>query len=82
MQLLSGRQRVAAASLLKKRDALWAGTRMMPDDPAYRLWYDLVCSEVRRLGVIDPDQIKEFCDRAGVPADVAIPLGAARANAA
>ena len=82
MQLLNGRQRVAAASLLKKRDALWASTPMMPDDPAYKLWYDLVCSEIQRLGVIDPGQIKEFCDRAGVPADAALPLGAASANAA
>ena len=82
MQLLNGRQRVAAASLLKKRDALWAGTRMMPDDPAYKLWIDLVCSEIQRLGVIDPGQIKEFCDRAGVPADATVPLGAAPANAA
>jgi hypothetical protein len=55
---------------------------MMPDDPAYKLWYDLVCSEIQRLGVIDPGQIKEFCDRAGVPADAAVPLGAAPANAA
>ena len=82
MQLLNGRQRVAAASLLKKRDALWAGTRMLPEDPAYRLWYELVCSEIQRLGVIDPAQIKEFCGRAGVPADAVLPPGAASANAA
>ena len=82
MQLLNGRQRVAAASLLKKRDALLAGTHVVPDDPTYKLWFDLVCSELQRLGVIDPGQVREFCARAGVLMDAALPLGAARVNAA
>ncbi len=82
MQLLNERQRVAAASLLKKRDALMADTHVVPGDPAYKLWYELVCSELQRLGVIDPVQVKEFCARAGVLMEAAPPLGAARANAA
>ena len=69
-QLLNGRQRVAAASLLKKRPAL------LPDDGLYQLWYELVCSEMRRLGIVQPSQIEEFCDRAGVPTKTAVPLTA------
>ena len=82
MQLLSTRQRVAAASLLKRRPALVPGTRVVHHDRACELWYELVCSEMRRLGVVDPDQAKEFCDRAGVPSNDAVPLSAAPPTAA
>jgi hypothetical protein len=82
MEFLNGRQRVAAASLLKRRPAPVPGTRVIVDDEAYQLWYDLVCSEMQRLGVVDPSLIKEFCDRAGVPNHGAVPLGVAPATAA
>lgn len=66
--LLSGRQRVAAASLLKKRPAL------LPDDGLYQLWYDLVCREMQRLGIVDPSQVAEFFERAGAATKTAVPL--------
>ena len=81
-QLLNGRQRVTAASLLKKRPALRPETCMLPDDAAYRLWSDLVCSEMQRLGVIDAGQIREFCERAGMSINEAIMLSAAPSTAA
>jgi hypothetical protein len=67
IHLLSGRQRVAAASLLRRRAELPPEAQVAPDDEAYQLWYELVCSEMQRLGVIEPSHIKEFRDRAGVP---------------
>ncbi len=76
MQLLNGRQRVAAASLLKRRPAL------VLDDAAYQFWYDLVCSEMQRLGIVDPGQVKEFCGRAGVATKGAVPMSAAAPTAA
>lgn len=58
------------------------GMGVILHDPAYNLWYDLVCSEMQRLGVVDPSQVKEFCDRAGVPADGVLPLSEAPPTAA
>lgn len=82
VQLLSGRQRVAAASLLKRRPVVQPEAGVILDDSAYNLWYDLVYSEMQRLGVIDPDQVREFCERAGVPAAQVVPLSVAPATAA
>lgn len=67
MHLLNSRQRVTAASLLKRRPEAPPETRAILDDEAYRLWYDLVCGEMQRLGVVDPRQVREFFDRAGAP---------------
>ncbi len=69
MQMLNGRQRVAAASLFKRRPVLLPESGAIVEDALYNFWVDLVCSEMRRLGVVDPEQVKEFCDRAGVPAE-------------
>jgi len=63
MQFLNERQRVAAASLLKRRPVVMS---VILNDPTYQLWYQLVCSEIQRLGIIDPSHVQEFCDRAGV----------------
>jgi hypothetical protein len=40
------------------------------NDPTYQLWYELVRSEIQRLGIVDPSHVQEFCDRAGVSAGV------------
>jgi hypothetical protein len=77
--LLSARQRVAAASLLKRRPALPPAADGSADEAAYRLWSALVCSEIQRLGLFDPGQVKEFCHRAGLPSAEA---GAPRALSA
>ena len=82
MELLNARQRVVAASLLKRRPPLIRGAQRVLDDEAYRLWYDLVCDEIQRLAIVDQRQIQAFCDRAGIPADVAIPLSAVQSTAA
>ena len=68
MQLLSARQRVAAVSLLRRRPALGSAAGTIEDASGYELWWELVCSEMQRLGVVGPDQVREFCERAGVPA--------------
>jgi hypothetical protein len=82
MELLSARQRVVVASLLKRRPPLIPGTQMVLGDETYRVWYDLVCDEIQRLAIVDPSQIQVFCERAGVPADVVAPLSAVQSTAA
>ena len=82
MHLLNARQRVAAASLLKRRPELLPGAGVSLDDQAYNLWYELVCSEMHRLGIIEPGQVREFCDRAGVPTEEVVSLSVAPPTAA
>lgn len=82
MQLLNGRQRVAAASLLKRRPAVPQATCAMQEEVAYRLWYALVWSEMQRVGVVEPNLVREFCARAGVPIDGDMERSAAPPTAA
>ena len=82
MQFLNGRQRIAAASMLKRRPELLRGMHAVLDDSAYKLWFEVVCSEMQRLGIVDPRQVKEFCERAGVATDAALPLEEAPPTAA
>lgn len=81
MQLLSARQRVAAVSLLRMRAALLA-EGVIEDASGYELWCELVCSEMQRLGVVDAGQVREFCERAGVPPNEILPLRMAPPTAA
>jgi hypothetical protein len=82
MELLNVRQRVVAVSLLRRRPPLIPGTHGILGDEAYRLWYELVCDEIQRLAIMDQRQIQAFCDRAGVPADMATPSRVVRPSAA
>ena len=74
--MLTARQRVVAVSLLRRRPELAGGTPSLLDDEAYRVWYELVCDEILRLAIVDQGRILDFCDRAGVPAEAAVPLSA------
>ncbi|HTT06835.1 MAG TPA: hypothetical protein VMF64_16265 [Steroidobacteraceae bacterium] len=76
MEMLSARERVVAVTLLRRRPALTPGTLSMLDEEAYGLWYELVCSEIRRLAIVDQNRILAFCDSAGVPAWAAVPRSA------
>jgi hypothetical protein len=79
---LSARQRVVAASLLRRRPELVAGALTIAELEECRFWFGQVCDEIQRLAIVDQRQIQAFFDRAGVPADQALTRSVTPANAA
>ena len=62
--MLNEQQRKQAADLLAARPAVLPGTSVIPESRARTLWYHAVGEAIVTL---EPDDIIEFCDLAGVP---------------
>lgn len=63
---LNATQRAAAEGLLNRRPAVVAGTRVIIDEAAKKVWFDEVAATMQRLDM--PAKLVEpFCDVAGVP---------------
>lgn len=66
MSTLNTDQAAAARRLLEARPPVLPGTRAILNRPRAIAWYHAVSSAMVAWGVKDPDQVREFCDLAGV----------------
>ena len=64
--MLSKIKRNIAQSLLICRPSVIPGTRAIIDETARRNWHTKVCETMKREKIVDQNDVKEFCDIAGV----------------
>ena len=58
--------RAAAEGLLNRRPAVVAGTRVIIDEAAKKVWFDEVAAKMAELN-LPAQHVGPFCDLAGVP---------------
>lgn len=63
---LTATQRAAADALLHRRPAVVAGTRVIIDETAKKVWFDEVAAKMAELN-LPAQYVGPFCDLAGVP---------------
>ena len=64
---ISQRDLILARQLRLIRPACVPGTNVILDNDARGAWYAIVDVVMSSQGITSPDDVKEFCDAAGVP---------------
>jgi len=65
--MLTKDQQMLAIELLIDRPTVIAGTRVIADEKLRGEWYALVTKAMHHVGITEREDVKAFCDLAGVP---------------